>query len=128
MQYPINNLIHAANENGAAWVTCPTETTEQLLDLFHQANASVDVYAVDKMPFEALPESTREKVKETLKAFDKCNVTFERNEFHVNTGYCIRASYHYDYFVCGEYKASEIYTAAERRENFIEVFGYDRGF
>ena len=35
-----------------------------------------------------------------------------------------KGNYHYDHFVCGRYLQTEVYTKEERRQNFIEEFGY----
>ncbi len=96
----------------------------EILKLLEQAGCTnIETFEVGKMPLEKLPSAVQQEVKRTLKAFRRCGVTYEYGEFHVSTGCCIKAKYNYDHFVCGEYKADEVYTAEERRQNYIEVFG-----
>lgn len=83
----------------------------------------IEVFEVGEMPLDKLPEEIQQEVRQTLKAYQRCNVYFEYGKFHTRTGYCIKAEYNFDHYVCGEYKASEVYTPEERRQNYIEVFG-----
>ena len=84
----------------------------------------VESFTSGAMPLEALPEDIQEKVKSTLKAFDEVSVDYEHGRFNVFAGYCVKKNYHYDHFVCGRYLQTEVYTKEERRQNFIEEFGY----
>lgn len=96
----------------------------EILKLLEQAGCTnIETFEVGKMPLDKLPEEVQQKVKRILKAFRRCNVIYEYGEFHVFTGYCIKAKYNFDHFACGEYKADEVYTAEERYQNYIEVFG-----
>ena len=78
------------------------------------------------VPFEALPKEIKEKVLDTLMAYDNCGVVHENGKFKVGGGSCIKSHYATDYFVCGNYKADELYTPEQREKNFLEVFGYRR--
>lgn len=98
---------------------------DTLIPMLEEAGVTnIELFEVDKMPLEKLPEEIQQEVRQTLKAYQRCNVYFEYGKFHTRTGYCVKAEYNFDHFVCGEYKASDVYTEEERRQNFIESFGY----
>lgn len=86
--------------------------------------AEYEAFPQCKMPLTALPAEVQAEVKSRLKAYSRCNVVFEYNRFTVSCGVCIKSHYNYDHFVCGEYKADEVYTLEERRQNYFESFGY----
>ena len=81
------------------------------------------IFAQSKMPLTDLPADVQAEVKSRLKAYSRCNVVFEYNRFTVSCGVCIKSHYNYDHFVCGEYKADEVYTLEERRQNYFDSFG-----
>ena len=87
------------------------------------ANAESKVFKAGQMPLSELPEEIQNKVKSTLKAFNKVTVVYEYGKFSTSVGCCIKSHYNYDHFVCGEYKAEEVYTEEERRQNYKECFG-----
>lgn len=131
----MKKMIRLANVNAVFYVVYPTENVDFFLDIIDKAasnrpdlNTHYEVFNIAKMPFEKLPEEIQSKVKAMLKAFDVCNVVYENFEFHVTTGTCLSSHYAFDHFVCGRYRADEIYTKEERRQNFIESFGYSPCF
>ena len=100
------------------------EAEKEIIKQMEDAGVTnIEVFKAGEMPLEKLPEAVQQEVRQTLKAYQRCNVYFEYGEFHVRTGYCIKANYNFDHIVCGEYKAKEVYTPEERRQNYIEVFG-----
>lgn len=100
-----------------------TKGAEEFCEQFlNPCGATYKVFEVGKMPLSELPEEVQSKVKSILKAYNRVNVVFEYNEFHVSTSTCIKSSYNYDHFVCGRYNADEVYTPEERRQNYIECF------
>ena len=119
-------MIKATNPatNAVVHFVIPTEKTSEMLDLLKAANADTKVFEVGKMPLNELPEEVQNQIKSTLKAYNRVNVTFEYGKFSVSAGCCIKSHYNYDHFACGEYKADEVYTKEERRQNYIESFGY----
>lgn len=127
----MKEMIIVSNVNGTAHIVIPSENTRKFLDMLDEAakrypdlGNSYTVYQVNKVPLEALPIEIQEKVKSTLKAYNSCNVYFEYNEFHASASVGIKSNYNYDHFVCGRYLAKEVYTEEERRQNYIESFGY----
>lgn len=69
-----------------------------------------------------LPSEVVEKVKNTLKAFDKCYVNYYGGEYHVSVGLAIKATYEPDEKVIGTYYAKEVFTPEERMLNYINEF------
>ena len=125
----MNNLIKMTTERGVAYTTSPVQRTDEVIALYEDFAAKCDtdifceVFSVGKMPLSELPEDIQVEVRSTLKAYARCNVTYEHGAFHASASYCIKSSYGFDHFVCGEYKASEVYTLEERRANYLESFG-----
>lgn len=74
------------------------------------------------MLLKKLPKETVENIKETLKAYDKCNVIFENGKYNVRTGYCLQSSYAEDYKFIGEFSKDEVFTKREQIINYIEEF------
>lgn len=72
--------------------------------------------------FNELPASIQSEVKNQLKAYDKCFVTYENETYHISPSIAITASYAVDHEVIGTYTAKEIYTAEERIINYVESF------
>ena len=100
-----------------------TKGAEEFCEQFlNPCGATYKIFEVGKMPLSELPEEVQSEVKSILKAYDRVNVVFEYNEFHVSASTCIKSSYNYDHFVCGRYNADEVYTPEERRQNYIECF------
>lgn len=72
--------------------------------------------------FNELPASIKNEVKNLLKVYDKCFVTYENAVYHVSPSIAITASYAVDHEAIGTYTAKEIYTAEERIINYVESF------
>lgn len=119
-----NTMIKSTNLETAGYMTCPTKNVEKLIALIFECGTEVETFEIGTMPLESLPEEVQEKVKSILKAFNEVTVIFEHGKFDVSTGHFLKANYHHDYFVCGDYKQEDVYTIEERRQNFIEEFGY----
>ena len=72
--------------------------------------------------FEELPMDIQLEIRDTLKAFDTCHVTFSNGCYHVGCGVCLMREYPKDFRVVGDYNADEIYTVDERIENYVNEF------
>lgn len=122
----MNKMVKAINIKGEkVYVTIPAHAEDAMIELFKTAGVTeIETFESNSMKLEDLPEEIQAKVKNTLKAYDSVNVTFEHNRFESSVGVCIKANYGIDHFVCGRYEAKEVYTEEERRENFKEEFGY----
>lgn len=130
----MNKMLKVTTELGTAYMTAQ-DTNANDFEMFvnklaEENNLEVEIksFRVGKMPLEELPDDVQQQVKETLKAYDRCSAKFENQRWSATTGYCIKSSYSFDYFVAGEYYATDVYTEEERRQNFLEVFGYERRF
>ena len=126
----MNCMIKFTTDNGTHYTTCPANKSDEMIQFYEDLGSKCDVsvfaevFQVGKMPLSELPEAIQDQVRSTLKAYSKCSVTYEHGKFSAGAGCCIKASYGFDHFPCGEYKASEVYTLEERRQNYIESFGY----
>lgn len=69
-----------------------------------------------------LPSEVIEKVKNTLRAYDKCYVNYYGGAYHVSVGVSIKASYEPDEETIGTYFAKEVFTEEERILNYINSF------
>lgn len=81
-------------------------------------------YAISKEQLEALPEKVCAKAKDILKAYDEVNITYEYGEYKVSSCISICAYYAPDHKFIGTAYAEDIYTSAERRQNYKDEFGY----
>lgn len=81
-------------------------------------------YAISKEQLEALPEEVCAKAKDILKAYDEVSIIYEYGEYRVSPCVAICAHYAPDHKFIGTAYAEDIFTAAERRENYKESFGY----
>lgn len=70
--------------------------------------------------FTALPEEVQNHLKDTLRAFSEETVVFENGTYHY--GVCLKSSYAPDHKVIGTYYAKDIFTEAERIENYMNEF------
>lgn len=70
--------------------------------------------------FNELPESVKNEIKDTLKAYNEIDVFYENGEYHF--GLCLKASYAKDHEYIGCFKASDIYTEEERILNYVNEF------
>lgn len=125
-----NDLIKLTTTKGSTFCTAFVGTTDVVVEFINklaeqkpELNSVIEVFEVAKMPLEKLPEEVQSEVKNILKAFDTCTVVYEYGKFHASASSCIKSDYNFDYFVCGRYLASDVYTPEERRRNYIEVFG-----
>ena len=116
-------LFRVTNSDSTMYTTCPEENASKLKELFEECDAEVEVFNYP-VPLEALPEETQAKAKDILKAFSDVSVTYENRQFTVSASIGLYAQYAYDHMVCGRYRQEEVYTKEERRQNFIEEFGY----
>lgn len=125
-----NTMMKATNLNGElVYIPISSDMVEQIREICTEAGSIVhNTFKVGKMPFEELPEETQNEVKDILKAFHRCTVSFEYGKFSASTGSCIKALYNHDHFVCGEYTDEQVYTIEERRQNYKECFGYSPCF
>ena len=70
--------------------------------------------------FNELPEKIQNKIKNTLKAYEKVDVYFEFGEYHF--GLVLKKQYAEDHEVIGTYYAKDIYTKDERILNYVNEF------
>ncbi len=116
MSYGENEMFGVIDQNGVdALAMALTELNP---------DAELTVFESD-LKFEDLPKDVQDRVKETLKAYDRTYVTYENGKFTESPAIAITATYAPDYQFCGEYRAKDIYTKEERRQNFIDEFGYE---
>lgn len=122
----MKHILKVVRQVGIIWLVTVNESCRyQMESLLKQLEDTTwSTFEVGAVPLSELPDNIQAKVKETLKAFDKTTVVYEAGDFEVETGCCIRKSYFYDHFVCGIYNAKEVYTLEERKQNFLEEFGY----
>ncbi len=126
-----NNMIKVTNSNGTVFVSICVAGTKKMCELFDEhaskhpeINLTYKVFKAGEMPLEELPEEIQGKVKNILRAFHSCTVSYEDEKFSASAGCCIKSSYNWDHFVAGTYKDDEVYTLEERRQNYKEEFGY----
>ena len=72
--------------------------------------------------FNDLPISVQNDIKDTLKAYDKCDVWFEYGEYKVMVGACLKAVYAPDHKFIATFTKEEIFTETEQIENYINSF------
>ena len=70
--------------------------------------------------FNELPESVKNEIKDTLKAYDDVDVYYENGKYHF--GLYLQANYAKDHEYIGCFKASDIYTEEERILNYVNEF------
>lgn len=70
----------------------------------------------------SLPIDTQNEIRNTLKAFDRCDVWFEYGKYHVMCGACLRAYYAPDHRFVATFTKDDIYTETEQIENYINEF------
>ena len=121
----MNAMIKVTNKAGeTTYFSIPEQNAEKFLELIAEFEATYEIFPSGQMPLEALPEEISAKAKNILKAFSEVSVTFERGQFTASAGMGIYAHYAHDHYVCGRYNQEAVYTKEERRQNFIEEFGY----
>lgn len=69
-----------------------------------------------------LPIEVQNEVRNTLKAYDECNVTFSNGEHHVSTNIMILNVYPEDYKYIGDFNKGEVFGAEERILNYVNTF------
>jgi hypothetical protein len=116
-------LFKVTANDATTYHTCPTENQNKLRELFEEFGATVEVYDYP-VALEVLPEETQNEVKNTLKAFGEVTVTYQNRKFDVSAAISVTSHYAYDHMVCGRYLQENVYTREERRQNFLEEFGY----
>lgn len=72
--------------------------------------------------FNELPASIQSDVKNLLKTYDKCFVTYENAAYHVSPSVALTIGYAKDNEAVGTYTAKEIFTAEEQIINYVESF------
>lgn len=118
-------MIKVSNTNGAGYMVCNETEIKLLADTIKKFNPEIDVEIYEgNLKFEQLPKEIQAEIKSTLRVYDRAYVTYENGKFSESACIGIKANYASDHYFCGEYKAEEIYTPEERKQNFIEEFGY----
>lgn len=118
-------MIKVENGNAISYMVENESTVEKLGQYIKDnfSGAKVEIYKND-LTFEQLPDEIKSEVKSILKAFNVAYVDYENGKFKASASIGITAHYAKDHYFCGVYKAEEIYTKEERKQNFIEEFGY----
>jgi hypothetical protein len=76
---------------------------------------------ISKEELEKLPEEVVAQVKNDLKAYNECDITYENEKYHI--GCCmIKDHYAADHKFIGVAYAEDIYTLEERIENYRNEF------
>lgn len=126
-----NDIIKFTNENGTTWIAIQNGEAEKFVELVNNVNKAQGnnapkskIFKAGQVALEELPEETQQEVRDTLRAFDECYVEYFNNQWYVSTCIVLLAKYPRDQFTAGTYKAKEVYTKEQRRQNFIEEFGY----
>ena len=70
----------------------------------------------------SLPINVQESVKNTLKAYDKCDVWFEYGDYKVMCGACLRSKYAPDHRFVATFTKDQVYSEKEQIENYINEF------
>lgn len=70
----------------------------------------------------SLPINIQNEVRNTLRAYDHCDVWFEYGEYHVMCGACLKAKYAPDHRFVATFTKDEIFTETEQIENYINEF------
>ena len=123
-----NTMIKINPKQGApVYITCPTQNAEKMVDLFKDAPnfATAETFASDCMKLQDLPEDVQTEVKKLLTIYSKAHVVYEYGKFEATAHHCLKASYGYDRFWCGEYKADDVYTKEERAQHLAELNSYE---
>lgn len=117
----MNNMIKVTNCKATVFVSIRVTETKKMCELFDEyasenpeINLTYKVFKAGEMPLEELPEDIQNQVRNILRAYHSVTVTFENG----------KNSYNWDHFVAGTYKDSDVYTEEERKQNYIEEFGY----
>lgn len=121
-----NLMIKITGINGnVVYTTCfNRKNAESLIELVADKITESKIFEPGEMPFEDLPPDVQESARGTLRAYDEVNVEYEYGRWIASASYGICAEYNWDHYVAGFYKAKDIYTPEQRRQNFIEEFGY----
>ena len=126
----MNTLFHYINNGSEGYITVDSKAADEFEKLVKETTKqnTFERFESGNVPLVAMPKETRDKVMSVLRAFDEVSVEYENGGFRVFTGSYLSASYAIDHFFCGRYRADEVYTREQRRQNFIEEFGYDPAF
>ena len=73
------------------------------------------------MLLETLPIDVQNEVKNTLKAFDRCNVTIEEGVYKVHTSYMLTSD-NRDIQHLGEIHKDDVYSNDEKIVNYVNEF------
>lgn len=71
-----------------------------------------------------LPIEVQNEVKDTLKAYDECNVVFANGEYHVSTSIMLLNVYPKDHKYIGDFYANDVFNDEEKILNYVNEF-YD---
>lgn len=71
--------------------------------------------------FKKYSKEVQEKIISTLKCYDECHVERWGTEFHVCTGWCLKATYG-DEEVLDTFKKEDLFTEDEMIINYMESF------
>lgn len=72
--------------------------------------------------FKKLSTDVQNEVKEVLKAFDECHLTFENGEYKVSHCLSLKDKYASDYKLVATFHKNDIFTKKEQIINYVESF------
>ena len=123
-----NAMIKMTNKQDVpVYITCPTHNVEKMIDIFKDAPnlETIEVFQGSEMKLTDLPADVQDRVKQILTVYSRAQVVYEYGKFEASAHSCVKASYHYDHYCCGEYKADDVYTKEERRQHLAELNSYE---
>ena len=115
-------------DNKTVWMTVREHAANELAELLKPNVNEVKIFKAGEMPLEELPTEIQTEIRDTLRAFSEVYAEYEHGRWHTTTCVCVRAEYADDKFSAGRYKANEVYTLEERKQNFFEEFGYHAAY
>ena len=99
------------------------ELVATAMECIQQGDQKMQKYKpISKIELEKLPENTVKEVKDTLKAYDECQIVYQNGKYETSAGCGIYSSYPTDYKFIGVCYLDDIYTREEQLENYLTVF------
>lgn len=109
-------------DGGRTWLSegCAESYIESAMETFKMQGKQlpeVKVFTSANIPLGEIPEDIQENVRSTLRAYDRCHVSYGWGHWTVTAGIGIGSNYPGDHFVAGTYYAKDVYTEEERMEH-----------
>lgn len=77
---------------------------------------------ISKSQLNEFPSEVVDKALSTLRCYSEVMISYEYGDYHVSSSCCIKARYGSDHKVFGVVRQTDVYTEAERTQNYIECF------